>query len=371
MGKMKEKNAGAGTGGKQEPKNGIVLVKKPLVMVDEAFRRKLIARLMNHKSTIDSLADNFHKPQDEIIENIRCLQHEKVNILASQSHATGELLYTIDIRPESHNVFFISGPDNKKRVLNFGFASDLHFSSIFHLPESFHEAMKRLEDKGVTRVYVAGDVMDGVKIYSGHHVNLLDHTVEAQTDRAASAFAMHPGMEFWAIAGNHDYSFTKQNGVKPLSILEQKLDNFKNLGDLMADVIYHGIKIRLLHGASGRTYAVSYPSQTYLRDYFRGLEKEELSKTPHILLIGHYHTFYSGKDHGMLVFQPGSFQDGDNEYCVRRGLTGPTGAFHIRLVYQNGQIYEHTANYIQPKAAEGEKGAAFSKTTISYNPAVA
>jgi len=338
-----------------------------LIHTNDEFRNKFVARLLNHQSTVEQLAEKFKRPPEVIRKNIDGLKNDHVAVFVKQSKGSGELLYSINIMPEAHNVFFISGKDDKSRTMDFGSASDIHFASVFHLPKSFYEAMKKLEDRGVTRVYVPGDIHDGTKIYKGHEVNLTAHTVEEQTDLAAVAFSKHPGLEFWGIAGNHDYSFTKQNGAKPLSILEQKVDNFKNLGDLMADVIYHGIKIRLLHGASGRVYATSYPSQTYLRDYFRGLEKSELQNTPHIILLGHYHTLYQGKDHGALVLQSGSFQDGDNEFCVRRGLTGPTGAFHVQLKYKNGDISEFNTTYIQPTAALKEKGSAFAGTTISYN----
>ena len=166
--------------------------------------------------------------------------------------------------------------------------------------------------------------------------------------------------------GNHDFSFTKRVGAKPLAILESKIDNFKNLGDLRADIVYKGIKIRLLHGGSGRAYARSYPSQTYLRDLFGGLEREDLKNTPHMLLLGHYHTMYVGKDHGMFVVQAGSFQDSDNEYCLRKGLTGPNGLYIVNLDYKDGEIQEFQTKFIQPKARAKEKGTTFAKSTVNY-----
>ncbi|MCX8175092.1 MAG: metallophosphoesterase family protein [Candidatus Micrarchaeota archaeon] len=341
---------------------------KALPIEDSEFRKKFISRLMNHRCTAEELSEKYRVPKKEIIACIDALRKDGVRIIATESRQDGGVRYSINIMPDAHNVFLISEQDSKERKMDFGFISDLHFASVFHLPKSFYEAMRRLADRGVKRVYVAGDVHDGTRIYKGHEVNLLGWTVEQQTDIAAEALFKHPDLEFWAIAGNHDYSFTKQNGVKPLAILEKKVDNFKNLGDMMADVVYHGIKIRLLHGGSGRVYATSYPSQTYLRDYFRGLEKTELKDVPHLLLVGHYHTYYQGKDHGIIVLQPGSFQDGDNEYCLRRGLTGPVGAFHITLRYKDGTINEFYTTYIQPKAANKERGAAFAKTTVSYCP---
>ena len=336
---------------------------------DGEFEQKFISRLKNHKSTIEELSAKLKMPKDDIEGYIRMLREKEIQVTATQSKSTGEVFYYINQLPDAHNVYFISGPDKKDRMMDFGYVSDLHFASVFHLPKSFHESMKSLESYGITRVYISGDLLDGTKIYKGHEVNLLRWGVNEQADIAAEAFAMHPTLEFWGIAGNHDYSFTQQNGVKPLAILEKKADNFKNLGDFMADVVYHGIKIRLLHGGGGRAYATSYPSQTYLRDHFRGLEREDLMDVPHVLLLGHYHTFYQGKDHGVMVFQPGSFQDGDNEYCVRRGLTGPAGAFRIQLNYSNAVIKESHVSYIQPAVVAEEKGTAFAKTSISYDRA--
>lgn len=226
--------------------------------------------------------------------------------------------------------------------------------------------MKATRDAGITKVYVAGDIVDGSQIYKGHLENLVTYSVEKQTDMVAGALSKYPELDFWGIAGNHDYSFTQQNGAKPLAILAAKAPNFKNLGDFQADVIYQGIKIRLLHGAGGRAYATSYPSQTYLRDYFKGLDREEMPNIPHLMIIGHFHTLYQGKDHGIHILQCGSFQDSSNEYCIRRGLTGPNGLFHVTTEIQQGTILSFNTKYIEPNR-EG-KGKAFSKTTKNYQP---
>jgi predicted phosphodiesterase len=225
--------------------------------------------------------------------------------------------------------------------------------------------MKKFEDMGINRVYVTGDVVDGINVFRGHREYLITDSIEGQTDIAAKSLSQHPKLEFWAISGNHDFSFTKQNGARPLAILEKKIHNFRNLGDLRADIIEDGIKTRLLHGASGRiTYATSYPSQVYLRDLFTGFEREDMSSIPHMLLLGHYHRVYQGQDHGIYILQPGSFQDPDNEYCLRRGLTGPNGAYKVSIVYKSGDIYNFSTEYINPRLHE--KGSYLSKLTPSW-----
>ena len=276
------------------------------------------------------------------------------------------MLYHIRVLPDIGNVWHISDGDNRVRVMRFAQASDIHFASKFHLPESFNEAMKRTEDAGIRRVYLAGDILDGVRIYRGHLENLFATSLEDQTDIAAEALSKFPNLRFMAIAGNHDYSFTKQNGAKPMAVLEAKLDNFTNLGDYRADVIFKGIRIRQLHGGTGRAYARSYPSQTYLRDFFGGLEREQLKDIPHFMGLGHFHTYYNGFDHGIYILQPGSFQDGDNEYCIRRGLTGPTGLWHVKMKFQGDKVLEFGATYITPKVAATEKGRMHSKNTRRY-----
>jgi len=315
----------------------------------------LISRLKNHKLTLTELCDTFKETPESLVPILEGLKQSGIPVTLNTEHS-GELVYHINVQPQAGNVYVISQKDSKERNMKFGLASDLHFSSLFHLPKTFHTAMKILEDRGITRVYIAGDIVDGYGIYPGHLENLIEATVERQTDVAATEFSKHPGLEFWGIAGNHDYSHTKMNGVRPLALIENKCDNFKNLGEIRADVIYHGIRIRLLHGAGGRSYSLSYPTQCYLRDYFKGLDRSEMANVPHIMGVGHYHTQYFSKDHGVYILQPGSFQSGENEYCARRGLTGPNGCFLVDCDYKNGQVTSFRTEYIEPAIGFKEKG---------------
>lgn len=328
------------------------------------IEKKLVQKLRNHKLTADEIAEALKVEKHEVMAAINILNEKYVDLEVKK--VKKNLVYHIRTVPANGNVFHISGKENVLKEKRYGVISDIHFASKFHLPKTFHETMKIMEDQGVKRVYVAGDIHDGINIYRGHLENLIAFGVEDQTDIAAEALNKHPNLEFWGIAGNHDYSFTKQNGAKPLAILEAKAYNFKNLGDFRADIIIDGIKKRPLHGASGRAYATSYPSQTYLRDLFKGSNREEIKNMPQVLMIGHYHTFYFGKDHGMFILQPTSFQDGDNEYCLRKGLCGPNGGFIVDEKYKNGEILEFKTNYVQPRISKREKGKAFSKTTINY-----
>ena len=333
--------------------------------MEQGRKNQLVNGLKNHKLSAQDIADKLKIPLDEVQGHIQELRDEHIPVVLKTAK-DGEDLYHINMLPAAGNVYVISEGDGLHRRMDFGLISDIHFASKFHLPETFHDTVKWLEDQGITKVYCAGDVVDGVGIYKGHLENIVTNSIEEQTDIAAEAFSMHPGIEFWSIAGNHDYSFTQKNGAKPLAIIESKVDNFKNLGDLRADVVFHGIKIRLLHGGQGRTYARSYPSQVYLRDLFAGSEREEIANMPHIIGLGHYHTVYQGKDHGIWILQPGSFQDGDNEYCLRRGLTGPSGGFKVKVNYHSSSIDRFQTEYMQPPVQKLEKGTMHARNTRNY-----
>ena len=335
---------------------------------DYTEKKRFTQYLQNHKASVGELSVKFRVTKKEILEKLKALRESGVEVISNASHKNSrDYFYHVNVLPDRGNIFHLSGPDRRNRTIKYAASSDWHFASKFFLEKSWHEAMKRVEGMGIKRVYVAGDLVDGTRIYKGHLENLTCFGVEDQTDVAAEAISKHPNLEFWAIAGNHDYSFTQQNGTKPMAALESKLDNFKNLGDFRADVIYKGVRFRLLHGGTGRAYAKSYPSQTYLRHYFSGLDHHELKEAPKVMILGHFHTLYNGFDHGMHILQPGSFQDSDNEFCIRRGLTGPTGLYAISMQVQNGEIHEFDTRYITPKIARKEKGKMHSMNTRNYH----
>jgi len=336
--------------------------------MNQKTKSRLISNLKNHKMTMNELKEEFKVSEKTMKNYLKELEDQFIEVDVQKKRGRGRqpLLYHINMLPEVGNEYYISEAPKRRSSMRFGFASDLHIASKYHLPKTLRDSLKRLDEEGIKKVYVAGDIVDGLDIYRGHRENIVTTSIEEQTDLAAELFNEFPNMEFWGIAGNHDYSFTKKDGSKPLAIIESKVDNFKNLGDLRADVVFKGMKIRLLHGGSGRTYARSYPTQVYLRDLFGGSEQKDIRDMPDLLLVGHYHTRYHSKDHGIEVIQPGSFQDGDNEYCIRRGLTGPNGLYLVEFDFQDGIIDEIVTRYIQPKTAMSEKGEGFRKTIRNY-----
>lgn len=344
-----------------------------MVTLPKDLEARIVTKLKRDRLMPRELAEDLQVKKDTIDKVLKHLIDTGVEFDTSKGNR-GQIRYHISALPDSGNVFDFGGHDGKYHEWTFAYMGDTHVASTFQLPKSTHAALQVLVDRGVKTVFHSGDVVDGRGIYKGHDENLVTSSIEKQTDMAAELFGRYDRkLRFLSIAGNHDYSFTQQNGAKPLALIDAKIPNFQNLGDFRADVQMNDLTIRLLHGATGRAYAISYPSQTYLRDYFKGLEREEMvgskgraSVIPHFMFLGHFHTKYHSKDHGIEVFQPGSFQDGDNEYCIRRGLTGPAGLWLLNVKHTGPVIHELGATYISPSIASKEKGAAFAATTRRY-----
>jgi len=317
---------------------------KALIERDPDLRRKFLSHLMNHKSTMEQLSNKFGKHPDEILECIKVLRGEGTAVAATRLRSSQEVAYYMNLVPDAYNIYRISGQDSKDRYMDFGFVSYPDISGEFSSSGPFHRTMSRLEDQGISRVYVAGGVLEGADIHRNRYENSIPWSVEEQTERAAEAFQRHPGLEFWGISGGRDRSFRREEMVEPLAMLEKKADNFRNLGDLRAEIIYHGIKIRLLRGD-----ATSHPAEIYVHDYVQGIEQHALVDEPHVLLLGR-----SRDRQCVISFQPGGFR----EHFARQGMAG---AFYVQMRYQDALIREFSISYIHPETLR-ENGVAFAGT---------
>ena len=110
---------------------------------------------VNHKWTIQEISTHFNWNPANTQDYINDLISEGVGIDKAKSHTSDDLLDHISVNPDNGNVYEISKADSKNRTMKFGVISDLHFASKFHLPKTFEYTMKRFEDEGVKKVYVA------------------------------------------------------------------------------------------------------------------------------------------------------------------------------------------------------------------------
>jgi len=302
--------------------------------VPKDLDRKVIKLLRDFKLSAKELASRTGASHGSVKRVLDCLQDQHYAI-TSDGKGVSRKFY-LQGGNDQDNRIVLSKAHTDLRNYRLGVGSDVHVGSISHLGHGWRRWCDSLAEEGITEVFLCGDMVDGYKVYPGHLNNLREWSVEGQTDLAAEGMRPYEGvLEFRSISGNHDYSYTKASGVKPLDMIAAKCDNFKNDGDFKADWIIGGAKFRGIHGAGGRAYSFSYSAEVYLRNVIDG--SSDLSEIPDSVWIGHYHKSGWFQKAGVHVLYPGNFQ-GQNEYLVRKGLSGPHGGFIVDMDIQNGDI---------------------------------
>lgn len=276
---------------------------------------------------------------DQILE-LKNLGYRVLN----QQTAKGKTYY-ITTSSETASVF-ISGKSLEMQIVRYVELSDLHFGSRQHYIEGMRFLLDFACELGFKEAHISGDICDGFKVYPGHQNNLLYFKAEDQADFAAAVLGDYP-IHYYAITGNHDYSYEKLGGVNPLKMIETEINTsrkgatFSFLDSFSADLIICGVAKRMVHLDGGRTYSKSYPAQTYLRNLVsaQGLDvRVRGNKYPlRLLQGGHFHSFMTMEDSKMQVTTSGNFQL-PNPYTERRGLIGAQGARFTTVYILNGEI---------------------------------
>lgn len=246
--------------------------------------------------------------------------------------------------PNTHDVTshtVLTGASPFPETSRFISTSDWHMGSIQHDVKGLESCIHQALDMGAQFILHSGDLTDGYGVYPGQLNNLLTWKADDQAQIAID-FVKRLPIPVYGIGGNHDYSFTQQNGVRPPNIVAHGTKNYKDLGDFQADVVLGGVEIRLLHGAGGNAYAQSYPAQKYLRNLAEGTPEQ----VPDMLLLGHYHTNPMFEIYGCLVMHPSNFQ-GPNDFMIRRGLRGVRGLYVVEVTTQNGRLMNYNPVFLK------------------------
>lgn len=272
------------------------------------------------------------------------------------SHLNGKGKTVYYIQAAVQNPWCFIGPKTKNpQKVSWVEMSDVHAGSNQFDEAGLRQVLKQAQDEGIEDIHLSGDVCDGYKVYPGHMTNLRYWKAQDQADQIAAvllAFAFR----YYAIKGNHDYSFERYGSPNPVALIEQhfKAENrpFTYLNGYAGDLIIAGVVKRMVHLFGGRTYAKSYPGQTYIRNLFDSHgENVYINGKKYrlrFLQCGHYHTDISYEAGGMFVTHPGNYQF-PNDYTVRQGLVGYQGSRFTRATIEDGHVVEYQSRFIRPK----------------------
>ena len=193
----------------------------------------------------------------------------------------------------------------KGNHFRFGALGDSHIGSLYCDYSLLDFAYKTFKREGISTVFHAGDITDGIKLYRGHEYELEAHGADGQIELVKDRYPFHPGITTYFVAGNHDRVFWKLMGYDIGLKINEVRPDLVYLGFGEADVILGEGKaaatLRLSHPGDGTAYAISYKTQKYCNELPSGTK-------PDILLVGHYHKVEFLYYRGVLAYQVGCIQ---------------------------------------------------------------
>jgi predicted phosphodiesterase len=198
-------------------------------------------------------------------------------------------------------------------AIRIGAISCTHLGSLYQQLTALREYYRYCAETGVTDIFHAGDLVDGISVYEGQEYEIFAHGYDAQLQYAIENYPWEEGITTHVIAGNHDYSFAKISGANIVQAISREREDIHYLGDFGAHIEIEDIRIYIMHGRGGNAYARSYKIQKLVENFTP-------ENKPHILLVGHWHTLCILPTYrNVEAFSLGSFQ-AQTPYLRRLGI---------------------------------------------------
>ena len=207
-------------------------------------------------------------------------------------------------------IFFISGEEETE--FKFMDIADLHIGNKNFNEKALREKLEYAVNNGINMVFIAGDLFEGCL-----NERIESHYYE-QIGLAYSIFKDYP-LTYYAINGNHDYTFEQlglQNPIKRLEIMLRAQGIDFNFFDVyLMDFIICGVIKRVMHVerqdfSKKRIFAAlklkAFDEEKKLSNYYKGKEYRV-----RFFQVGHIHVnvqmYYAKRK--IFISQSGSFID--------------------------------------------------------------
>jgi UDP-2,3-diacylglucosamine pyrophosphatase LpxH len=183
-------------------------------------------------------------------------------------------------------------------------------------------------NEGVTKVYHAGDIIDGQGVFRGQEYEVKVIGADKQVKYCADNYPMVSGVHTYFITGNHDLCYQRKSGLDIGVPLAEQRHDFTYLGPEEADIFLTsdegcangGVTIRLFHpGGTGSSYALSYRMQKTIETYASG-------EKPNILVMGHLHKASYFFIRNIHAIQAGTMQD-QTRFMRNKAIEAHRGGF--------------------------------------------
>lgn len=216
-------------------------------------------------------------------------------------------------------VCFISDENSNFSFLDL---SDIHFGHPDFKEDLLRAKLKEALERDVRHIFIAGDIFEGIRQNVTYEEALA--TEYKQLDMAYKVFKDYD-LNYYAINGNHDYTFEFFGLHNPIDLLKNMLRrdgiNFNFFDCYIMDFIIAGVAKRVMHLEKYKK-----PQEGFcITERLNRFTDQELvvyyadkCYPVRFFTCGHIHVNMSLYDEvrNIYISQPGSFVQGDNN-CVR------------------------------------------------------
>lgn len=274
---------------------------------------------------------------------------EFIDFLRNQGHeiiCSGSRIYLSSDIPSDGKTFHKPLEDT---AIIFGVISDTHFGSRHCQITYINEFCEIAKQRGVKYMFVPGDICAGYKVYKGQEFE--QYAIGAEEQEDSVLVNLPTGFEWYALGGNHDFSFIKTAGHNPLLTIATLRDDFHYVGYDDADVpILKGVDLKMWHPSGGVPYSYSYRLQKGVEQItYSELAKvsKDVKAKPSVrfLLCGHLHIQMQAMFGSILGLQCGTFE-GQTSYLKRKGLHPQIGGYIVEATLDgNGMLREFDTKF--------------------------
>ncbi len=211
-----------------------------------------------------------------------------------------------------------------KSKTRLGIVSDTHFGSKYQQITFLHELYSLFAKRGIRVVLHGGDLTDGTNVYRGMEYEQFLHGSDEQSNYAIAHYPKQNGITTYICSGNHDDSFQSRSGISIVERICHDRPDLKFVGHYGGTIILGDLKVFLMHGHGGNSYARSYKQQKII-------EQLPAGEKPHLLVTGNWHiTNFLPVYRNVAAILPGCFQS-QTPYLLTRGLYPDLGGWIVEF----------------------------------------
>ena len=295
----------------------------------EEDRQALLLKMLRGSATLELIAERLKVSRGNALDLCDRLRDAGYNVLQRGDR------FSLEATPAQlphDDALHVYESDDAGRY-RFGFVTDNHLGSKYAREDVLHDLYDWFSREGITRVYNAGNWIDGEARFNRH--DLLVHGMDEQLRYFAKRYPQRDGITTYYIAGDdHEGWYAKDGGVDIGKRAEQtardlQRTDLRYLGYMEAYITLRHAKTRaeaqllLVHPGGGSSYAISYAPQKFV-EALQGGEK------PAVVMFGHWHKMDCFNYRNVWIMQGGTTED-QTPFMRKKKLEAHVGGMIVEL----------------------------------------